>query len=84
MIAPEQIAHIEQLLKVLQASGVRQCKIGEMSFELGPVPNVYRPPFPGLSIPSAGPADETPDARLFRQKREFDELLYASTPTAGM
>lgn len=64
---PEELTELSALLKVLQEHNVRSFRLGDMSFELGaPLPK-YAPPLPGDA-----------DAELMRQRREFEELLYAS------
>jgi len=59
---------IDELLKVLQAHGVRSAKIGDMSFELGPPP---------AKASEMHPADLA--AAEVRRRREQDELLYLSS-----
>lgn len=70
-LTAEQIDLVAKLLEVLQKSGVRTFRMGELAFELGPM---YR-----ANTFSAAPMEsESPDDRARRQKQELENLLYAS------
>lgn len=60
-------ATLAKVLKILQDYNVRSCKLGDMILEIGPAMPKYALPHPGDN-----------DAERLRQRREFEELLYAS------
>lgn len=72
MLTVEDIDHLEKMLRVLQANGVRSCKIGEMAFELG---NIYKPSVGAYVQPASG---DSPEETLRRQQKELEELMFAS------
>jgi len=74
MINPDEIDHLTKLLEVLRNGGVQRCVIGDMSFELGPA---YRSAMP-MPVSDLRP-NESMDERAIRQRKDLEELLFASS-----
>lgn len=72
MITAEQIELLGKLIQMLRNTGVRNFRMRGLSFDLGPVYKTSG----SLSFPL--PADENEDERKAREKKELEELLYAS------